>query len=92
MLTKKHFEGVAEIIRNGLPRCGRDEKGGPCGDGYVALVHVATCFAVMALREHSRFNCTRFFIACGLDLDIIQQLLPAEITCGLDIDAIEQRK
>ena len=67
MMTRKHFEEQAAIIQKHLPRIG--------GDGsYDMACDLADYFE----KENPRFDRDRFFVACGLGLELCLRPLPVE--------------
>lgn len=62
MLTKKHFEGVARVIRGKVIGCPKDS------DRYAQAYTIAYDLAVMFKDENDRFDHDRFMEACGFDV------------------------
>lgn len=54
MMTKRHFEAIAEVIQNEPD----------CGDEYTAR-HIAEALATLFAEMNPRFDRARFLRACG---------------------------
>ena len=67
MLTRKVFEQQAAIIKKHLPKVGREFS-------YDMATDLANYFE----KEHPRFDRDRFFVACGLGLELCLRPLPVE--------------
>lgn len=67
MLTRKVFEQQAAIIKKHLPKVGREFS-------YDMATDLANYFE----KENPRFDRDRFFVACGLGLELCLRPLPVE--------------
>ena len=67
MLTRKVFEQQAAIIKKHLPKVGREFS-------YDMATDLANYFE----KENPRFDRDRFFVACGLGLELCLRPLPGE--------------
>ena len=66
-MSKKHYEAVAKIIKTRIDAAVTDSSANfEAGERYAAL-NIARDFANLAAADNSKFNRSRFLIACGIN-------------------------
>lgn len=66
-MQRKHFEAIARVIAEELPRAFDDYPNVVSNASY--REQVAREFAEMLKATNPRFDFTRFMLACGIDAD-----------------------